>query len=74
MTQGMSFNLANNLWGTNYIMWQPYNAADAVLQFRFVLEVERTGYARRSRVGNARNPVAIAQAVKVREGVATEVA
>ncbi|KAK9915574.1 hypothetical protein WJX75_001002 [Coccomyxa subellipsoidea] len=24
MTEGVSFNLANNIWGTNYVMWQPY--------------------------------------------------
>ena len=32
----MSFNLANNIWGTNYIMWQPYSPEAAHMRFRFV--------------------------------------
>lgn len=38
MCAGMSFNLANNIWGTNYVMWQPYDARDANMRFRFVIE------------------------------------
>lgn len=25
MAHGVAFNLANNLWNTNYIMWMPYD-------------------------------------------------
>ena len=32
---GMSFNLANNIWGTNYVMWQPYVPEGATMRFRF---------------------------------------
>lgn len=39
MTKGMSFNLANNIWGTNYVMWQPYSAESANMRFRFILEM-----------------------------------
>ncbi|KAK9815327.1 hypothetical protein WJX72_001843 [[Myrmecia] bisecta] len=39
MTKGMSFNLANNIWGTNYIMWQPYRPEDRDMRFRFALQV-----------------------------------
>ena len=39
MSQGVSFNLANNIWGTNYIMWQPYSPEAAQMRFRFVLQV-----------------------------------
>ena len=39
LAAGMSFNLANNIWGTNYIMWQPYGAGGATMRFRFVLQV-----------------------------------
>jgi len=34
---GAHFNLYNNLWGTNYIMWYPYLAEDASQRFRFLL-------------------------------------
>lgn len=33
--RGMSFNLANNIWGTNYVMWQPYAPEATTLRFRF---------------------------------------
>ena len=35
LAEGMSFNLANNIWGTNYIMWQPYSGVGATMRFRF---------------------------------------
>ncbi|KAK9798230.1 hypothetical protein WJX73_010911 [Symbiochloris irregularis] len=41
MSAGMSFNLANNVWGTNYVMWQPYEARDANMKFRFTIEASR---------------------------------
>ena len=34
-TQGAAIMLVDNLWGTNYPMWFPFDAADATLQFRF---------------------------------------
>ena len=39
LTQGMAFNLANNLWGTNYVMWQPYIEETETMPFMFVLGV-----------------------------------
>jgi hypothetical protein len=39
----MSFNLANNIWGTNYIMWQPYVAEGATMRFRFRISAGETG-------------------------------
>lgn len=35
MGEGVAFNLANNIWGTNYIMWVPYTEKDRNLAFRF---------------------------------------
>ncbi|KAI8471932.1 MAG: hypothetical protein J3K34DRAFT_520136 [Monoraphidium minutum] len=40
MAEGVSFNLANNLWGTNYVMWTPWEPADADMAFRFELSVQ----------------------------------
>eukprot|EP01119_Soliformovum_irregulare_P006750 TRINITY_DN1917_c0_g1_i3.p1 TRINITY_DN1917_c0_g1~~TRINITY_DN1917_c0_g1_i3.p1 ORF type:complete len:528 (-),score=69.80 TRINITY_DN1917_c0_g1_i3:113-1696(-) len=36
-TSGMHFNLYNNIWGTNYIMWYPYLDEDVSSLFRFKL-------------------------------------
>ena len=33
--QGFAFNLVNNIWGTNYIMWYPYQEVDASFKFDF---------------------------------------
>ena len=46
MREGVSFNLANNIWGTNYIMWQPYDGELSRyhiddISFRFVLQVNK---------------------------------
>jgi hypothetical protein len=41
LKQGMHFNLANNIWGTNYIMWVPWSEKDVNMAFRFRLEVDR---------------------------------
>ncbi len=38
MANGYYFNLINNMWGTNYIMWYPFVAEDANSLFRFALE------------------------------------
>ena len=35
----MAANLGNNLWGTNYVMWQPYGPDSASMRFRFVIQV-----------------------------------
>ncbi|BDA48441.1 hypothetical protein COCOBI_12-1200 [Coccomyxa sp. Obi] len=35
MSKGVAFNLANNIWGTNYVMWQPYVEQGATMRFRF---------------------------------------
>jgi hypothetical protein len=41
MQHGVSFNIVNTIWGTNYAMWM-YNQEDANMVFRFVLEAKRT--------------------------------
>jgi hypothetical protein len=40
MAQGLSFCLHNNVWGTNYPLWAPYDDADAAMRFRFEFRVE----------------------------------
>ena len=37
LAHGLAFNLANNIWGTNYVMWQPYVREGATMRFRFRL-------------------------------------
>jgi hypothetical protein len=37
LTQGLSFILYDNLWGTNYIMWYPYLPSDSNIRYRFQL-------------------------------------
>ena len=37
---GMHFNLVNNVWGTNYVMWWPYQESDRNMRFRFVVQIE----------------------------------
>ena len=39
LSQGMHALLGNNIWGTNYVMWQPYGNDSATQRFRFVLQV-----------------------------------
>lgn len=42
MSEGMSFNIVNNIWGTNYIMWMPYTPEDDPgMASRFVIESEQ---------------------------------
>ena len=36
---GFSFNIFNNVWGTNYIMWYPYLPEDACAKYRFVMTI-----------------------------------
>lgn len=38
---GVSYNLYNNAWGTNYIMWYPYAPEHANMKFRFTLDTSR---------------------------------
>lgn len=40
MSDGMSYNLCNNVWGTNYVMWTPWREQDVNMTFRFAFEVE----------------------------------
>ena len=55
LSKGMHFNLVNNIWGTNYVMWFPYRKGrgkgkgrdddgggngDENLRFRFVVQIE----------------------------------
>ena len=42
MTEGVSWNLVNNVWGTNYPMWVPWSDEEVNMAFRFVLEVHST--------------------------------
>lgn len=35
MSLGFHFNLVNNIWGTNYIMWYPFNEQDENIAYRF---------------------------------------
>ena len=39
LRRGMHACLANNIWGTNYVMWQPYGPEGRDMRFRFVLQV-----------------------------------
>ena len=32
---GFSFNIFNNIWGTNYVMWYPYRQQDKSSKYRF---------------------------------------
>jgi len=34
---GIHFLLSNNIWGTNYAMWYPFNEGDEDSKFRFEL-------------------------------------
>lgn len=37
---GMHFNLFNNIWGTNYIMWYPYLPQNQNSLFDFIIEIK----------------------------------
>jgi hypothetical protein len=56
LARGMHSLLANNIWGTNYVMWQPYRPEDRIRRFRFVLQVEdlRDGQHEQARWHDAR--------------------
>jgi hypothetical protein len=42
LRHGMHACLANNIWGTNYVMWQPYGPEGRDMRFRFVLQARGT--------------------------------
>ena len=43
LSKGMHFNLVNNIWGTNYVMWFPYDEVnDSTMRFRFVVQVDQS--------------------------------
>ncbi|CAL5224396.1 g7077 [Coccomyxa viridis] len=46
LAEGMSFNLANNIWGTNYIMWQPYSGVGDTMRFRFEISSKQQSSSR----------------------------
>ena len=35
MDDGFAFNIFNNIWGTNYVMWYPYKEEDKSSKYRF---------------------------------------
>jgi len=39
LSQGVHFNLFNNIWGTNYVMWYPFLDEDLNAQFRFIVNL-----------------------------------
>ncbi|KAF8062055.1 hypothetical protein HT031_004315 [Scenedesmus sp. PABB004] len=78
---GVAFNLANNVWGTNYVMWSPYRAAraDAALAFRFALRATRVppifvkaGATHLFEVGAGATVADVKELVHAREGVPAE--
>merc|ERR1712050_318565 len=38
---GFSSVLWNNIWGTNYVMWFPFDDADATFMQRWALSIEK---------------------------------
>ena len=40
VSKGFSFNIVNNIWGTNYVMWYPYLIEDISSKYRFSLTVD----------------------------------
>jgi len=39
MSYGVSYNVYNNIWNTNYVLWYPFDEADADLKSRFTLRL-----------------------------------
>eukprot|EP00038_Savillea_parva_P014002 m.9819 g.9819 ORF g.9819 m.9819 type:complete len:715 (-) comp2679_c0_seq1:122-2266(-) len=39
MTYGVSYNIFQNIWNTNYILWYPYQPEDGVIRSRFSFSV-----------------------------------
>ena len=44
LIRGISYCLANNIWGTNYIMWQPYEPEQSRMRFRFLLQMTKVAH------------------------------
>lgn len=40
MTAGVSWNIQNNLWNTNYVQWFPYDGIDRHIRSRFRMELD----------------------------------
>lgn len=40
LEKGVSFCLHNNVWGTNYVMWWPYQEQDDAMRWRFIVQME----------------------------------
>jgi hypothetical protein len=38
MTKGVHFNIHQNIWNTNYVLFYPFDSADANIRSRFQLE------------------------------------
>ena len=44
MWQGVAYNVFNNIWNTNYVLWYPSDAeADKDFKARFSLQLVDTG-------------------------------
>ena len=39
VSKGFAFNIFNNIWGTNYIMWYPYLLEEKSTKYRFMLKL-----------------------------------
>ena len=39
MNGGVHFNILNNVWNTNYVLWYPFNDRDSSSKFRFRIEL-----------------------------------
>ena len=42
INDGFSFNIFNNIWGTNYVMWYPYLEEDKNSKYRFVFDYSKS--------------------------------
>jgi hypothetical protein len=39
MRLGVAYNVHNNLWNTNYVLWYPFDEADKDIKARFALHL-----------------------------------
>ena len=44
MRLGLGYNVFNNIWNTNYVLWYPFDDADKDLKARFSLKLRDNGY------------------------------
>ena len=42
MVKGVHWNIVQNIWNTNYVLWYPYTEADATLRSRFEMVLDHT--------------------------------